>query len=112
MDTPQATPAQLTAVVTALDDHDAVVGLADDGGSWCLGLRDPLDAVVLGPIPTSEPTTGQLTVAALRDRGLDVGLTGSLCDVDALADGGARGRRGAPAAGSPAPGANNARVTS
>ncbi len=87
MDTPQATPGQLAAVATALDDHDAVVGLADDGGWWVLGLRDPLDAVVLGPIPTSEPTTGRLTVAALRDRGLDVGLTGSLCDVDTLADG-------------------------
>lgn len=87
MDTPQATPAQLIAVAAALDDHDAVVGLADDGGWWVLGLRDPRDAVVLGSIPTSEPTTGELTVAALRERGLDVGLAESLCDVDTLADG-------------------------
>jgi uncharacterized protein len=88
MDTPQATGRQLTAVVDALEHHEAVLGPADDGGWWVLGLRDPADAVALTGVPTSTEQTGALTLAALADRGLAVCETAPLRDLDTAADGG------------------------
>ncbi|MEE3921118.1 DUF2064 domain-containing protein [Micromonospora sp. BRA006-A] len=41
MDTPQPAPASLAAAVRRLEDADAALGIAHDGGWWALGLRDP-----------------------------------------------------------------------
>ncbi len=86
MDTPHVTPELLTASAAGLDDHDAVLGPAEDGGWWVLALRHPNDAWVLRDVPMSTPTTGADTRAALVAAGLDVGTTATLRDVDEVAD--------------------------
>jgi rSAM/selenodomain-associated transferase 1 len=90
MDTPQLTAAgHLDPALRWLgdeEDADAVLGPADDGGWWALGLRDPGHAEVLRSIPTSTATTGDRTLTALRLRGLRVRLLPHLRDVDTAAD--------------------------
>ncbi|MFC0007744.1 TIGR04282 family arsenosugar biosynthesis glycosyltransferase [Micromonospora siamensis] len=86
MDTPQLTPARLSAAVRRLADGDAVLGRAADGGWWGLGLRDPRHAAALRAVPTSTPDTCRLTWAALRGRGLRVAPLPVLRDVDVWAD--------------------------
>ncbi|MGH3862867.1 TIGR04282 family arsenosugar biosynthesis glycosyltransferase [Actinokineospora sp.] len=86
MDTPQITPKLLTEAATHLDNADAAIGLADDGGWWALGLRDPAHAEILRLIPTSRPDTGARTLRALRDNGLTVRDLPALSDVDTMAD--------------------------
>ncbi|MFI1733227.1 DUF2064 domain-containing protein [Streptomyces acidicola] len=82
MDTPQVTPELLTV---DLDEGDACLGPAEDGGFWALGLADP-DPELLRGVPMSTPTTG----AAQRDRlvaaGLRVHDLPRLRDVDTAAD--------------------------
>ena len=78
MDTPQLAP-QLSAVDLA--GHDAVLGLAQDGGFWAVGLRAPDPALFLG-VPMSEPTTGAEQLERLRAHGLRVALLPTLRDVD------------------------------
>ncbi len=86
MDTPHLTPALLLAAADGLDVHDAVLGPAEDGGWWVLGLRDPGAASVLRAVPMSTPTTYADTLAALVGAGLDVGATTTLRDVDEVPD--------------------------
>ncbi|MBZ5740388.1 DUF2064 domain-containing protein [Nocardioides sp. GBK3QG-3] len=86
MDTPHVTPEQLRRVAAALDDHDAVLGPAEDGGWWVLGLRTPAAAHVLHDVPMSTPTTYDATRAALVGAGLDVGTTEVMRDVDTVPD--------------------------
>jgi len=88
MDTPQVSPALLAAAVHRLsrDGTDAVLGAAEDGGWWLLGLREPAHAEVLREVETSTPATGALTLAALQSRGLRVGRLTVLRDVDTAAD--------------------------
>ena len=86
MDTPQVPPPLLTAALARLDEADAVLGPAVDGGWWALGLCRPTDAHVLRTVPMSRPDTGARTLAALRATGLSVSLLPSLSDVDTMAD--------------------------
>jgi glycosyltransferase A (GT-A) superfamily protein (DUF2064 family) len=86
MDTPHLTPELLLAAAAGLDRHDAVLGPAEDGGWWVLALRQPAAASVLVGVPMSTPRTYADTLAALAVRGLDVGTTATLRDVDEMAD--------------------------
>jgi hypothetical protein len=88
MDTPQLTPARLRDAAARLvtPGVDAVLGPAEDGGWWALGLRDPRHAVVLTGVPMSTPGTGRATLRALATRGLRVVLLPVLRDVDTAAD--------------------------
>lgn len=86
MDTPQVTAGHLMAAASLLDDADAVIGPAADGGWWTLALRDPGHGRALIDVPMSTPDTGALTVAALLRRGLTVAVTATLRDVDTAAD--------------------------
>jgi len=88
MDTPQISPALLASAANRLGaaSTDAVLGPAEDGGWWALGLRDPRHAKVLRWVPTSLPDTGRLTLAALRASGLRVAALPALRDVDVAAD--------------------------
>jgi glycosyltransferase A (GT-A) superfamily protein (DUF2064 family) len=86
MDTPQVTAGLLTECAGALTRHDAVLGMADDGGWWVLGVTDPAMADCLRRVPMSQSDTGDLTLAALRDTGIDVHLVSELADVDTVDD--------------------------
>jgi glycosyltransferase A (GT-A) superfamily protein (DUF2064 family) len=86
MDTPQLTGDLLGEVVDELHRHEAVLGPAEDGGWWVLGLRETGHARALHAVPTSTPRTGALTERALAGRGLDVRRAARLRDVDTLAD--------------------------
>ncbi|GAA4714587.1 TIGR04282 family arsenosugar biosynthesis glycosyltransferase [Nocardioides conyzicola] len=86
MDTPQLTPAMLTAVGAATEEHDAVLGPAEDGGWWVLALRRPTAARSLHDVPMSTPTTYDDTRRALVGEGLDVAVADTLRDVDTVAD--------------------------
>lgn len=86
MDTPQVTGALLTDAATALEGIDAVLGPAEDGGWWALGLRDPRHAALVAGVPTSRDDTGARTLDALRAAGLRVHLLPILSDVDNIDD--------------------------
>ena len=88
MDTPQVSPVLLEEAVERLsaDGTDAVLGGAEDGGWWALGLRDPRHAKVLRHVATSTSQTGTRTLAALRSRGLRVAQLPVLRDVDTATD--------------------------
>ena len=85
MDTPQVDADLLASCADRLlagGGPDAVLGPANDGGWWALGLRNPRDAHVVADVPTSCPDTGDRTLRALRSAGLRVGLLPTLTDVD------------------------------
>jgi rSAM/selenodomain-associated transferase 1 len=88
MDTPQVDAGLLAAAVERLGegDVDAVLGPAEDGGWWALGLRDPAHGWALRDVPTSTSDTGARTLAALRARGLRIAELPTLRDVDTCAD--------------------------
>lgn len=85
MDTPQVTPRLLADAEAALGGADAVLGPADDGGFWLLGLRRPDPALLLG-VPMSTPDTGRAQHRRLLRAGLRVAIAPTLRDVDTAAD--------------------------
>jgi uncharacterized protein len=86
MDTPQVSAQDLRDAADRLGEGDAVLGDADDGGWWLLGLRETAHADALRDVPMSTPTTGTDTRAALVARGLRVASTTTHRDVDEVAD--------------------------
>jgi hypothetical protein len=89
MDTPQVTAELLTDCARRLLDGDApaaVLGLAHDGGWWVLGVKTPSIAECLRNVPMSRPDTGELTLKALRDNGIDVAFAQRLADIDVVDD--------------------------
>lgn len=81
MDTPQVTPALLTSAVNTLLTTDAVLGLAEDGGWWVLGLRAPRPGAFAG-VPMSTDRTGAEQARRLADLGLVTASLPVLRDVD------------------------------
>lgn len=87
MDTPQLTAQLLRTATTVLGDGaDAVLGPAEDGGWWVLGLGDGRRASVLAEVAMSRPDTHAATVEALGRGGAAVGAVARLRDVDTVAD--------------------------
>lgn len=84
MDTPQVVPAHLEFDHTRFD---ACLGLADDGGYWAIGFREPARAaeVILG-VPMSRSDTGSVQHDRLRAAGMSVQLLAELVDVDTAED--------------------------
>jgi rSAM/selenodomain-associated transferase 1 len=85
MDTPQLTAQLLDEGLAALEDHDAVLGPADDGGYWSVGLRNaPAGSF------TGVPMSADDTLARQRERFAALGLATyeqtTLTDVDTIAD--------------------------
>ncbi|MFF3322799.1 DUF2064 domain-containing protein [Streptomyces sp. NPDC002889] len=80
MDTPQVTPA-LLAQGLELTRSGAVIGPAEDGGFWALGLAEPDPGLLLG-VPMSVPETGAVQRRRLIDAGLTVRDLPQLRDVD------------------------------
>jgi len=87
MDTPQLTPAGLDRAWSQLlaRDTDAVLGPADDGGYWAIGVRAPR-AGLFDDVEMSTERTGRQQCARLRVLGLEVTELDRLRDVDTFAD--------------------------
>lgn len=87
MDTPQVTAGILSDAVGALSRGDArsVLGPADDGGWWTIGLRRP-DPEVFANIAMSTNRTGALQWNRLIERGLKPHRLPRLRDVDTYRD--------------------------
>jgi uncharacterized protein len=85
MDTPQLTPRMLAHALTRLDGADAVLGPAQDGGYWAIGLRTA-DAAVFAGVPMSHPRTCAVQRARLHALGLRTRELPALRDVDDIAD--------------------------
>jgi hypothetical protein len=85
MDTPQLTGALLADALAALDDHDAVLGPATDGGYWGIGLRRADPRALVG-VPMSVDHTLAAQRTRLRELGLAVADAATLVDVDTIAD--------------------------
>lgn len=90
MDTPHLTPGLLAEAAAPLlgpdPATDAVLGPAEDGGWWALARRDPSAADCLAQVAMSTAHTGEDTRRALVAAGWRVATTGSLRDVDEVAD--------------------------
>lgn len=87
MDTPQVDPWLLEEAIASLEapGTDAVLGHAEDGGYWAIGLRRP-DPRAFAGVPMSVAATGARQEEALRRLGLRVGLLPTLRDVDLIGD--------------------------
>ena len=83
MDTPQLRADDLTTAAHLLDDHTSVLGPAEDGGWWLLGVRHGSDAAALTTVAMSTPSTGQHTREVIPG---PTALIRSLRDVDTWAD--------------------------
>ncbi len=86
MDTPQVSAASLTAVAALLEDHDAALAPATDGGWWALARRDPDVVRHLVDVPMSTDTTFADTQRALERAGARVAHGAPMTDVDTVAD--------------------------
>jgi uncharacterized protein len=87
MDSPQVTAALLDDAVAALRAPavDAVLGPAEDGGYWAIGLNRP-DPRVFAGVPMSRPDTGRRQLERLHRLGLRTRLLPVLRDVDHFDD--------------------------
>jgi rSAM/selenodomain-associated transferase 1 len=85
MDTPQMTPLQLAHAAAVLAGGRAVLGHAEDGGWWALGL-ERADAQVFLGVPMSSDVTGREQEVRMRKRGLSPVLLPVLRDIDHLDD--------------------------
>ncbi len=83
MDTPQITTALIDRSLGLLCSPgvDAVLGHAEDGGWWSIGLRTPTAGVFLG-VPMSTDRTGAAQQARLHELGLRSVDLPRLTDVD------------------------------
>lgn len=87
MDTPQVTAISLAAAIEpVLSGRDSVLGPAEDGGWWALGLAEPRRAQALAGVPMSRDDTGERTLRALKAAGLEPGMLPALSDVDTMTD--------------------------
>ncbi|MFC9763620.1 DUF2064 domain-containing protein [Rhodococcus jostii] len=88
MDTPQVTAGLLAESADLLTERKGrcVLGLAEDGGWWILGVPDAVATEAIGSVPTSSPDTGRLTREALLAAGAEVLSLPTLRDVDYATD--------------------------
>jgi uncharacterized protein len=84
-DLPDLSADLLTEALALLDSHPVVLGPARDGGYWLLGLREPAP-YLFEDVPWSTPEVLSVTLARLRERGLEPALLPTLADLDEAAD--------------------------
>lgn len=85
MDTPQVTATLIECATSALLQNGGVLGLAQDGGWWAIGLSAPDPQVFLG-VPMSADDTGARQLARLRERGIVPFMLPVLRDIDRVDD--------------------------
>jgi glycosyltransferase A (GT-A) superfamily protein (DUF2064 family) len=83
MDSPHLQADDLAEAADRLDQHPSVLGPAEDGGWWLLGVRHGSDASALASVEMSTPSTGQHTREVLP---APTALIRTLRDVDTWAD--------------------------
>jgi uncharacterized protein len=83
MDTPQLTVDDLVGASDLLADYPSVLGPAEDGGWWLLGVRHGSDASMLATVKMSTASTGRHTRAVLPT---PTALIRTLRDVDTWDD--------------------------
>ena len=94
-DAPQITRADIAAAFRALKRHDAVIGPAEDGGYWLLGLARPAPPGLFDGVRWSHAETRADLEARLAACGLTrIARLRGLRDVDHAADLGALKRGG------------------
>jgi rSAM/selenodomain-associated transferase 1 len=79
-DSPQVPTSWIARGFELIGSSDVVLGPCDDGGYWCVGMREPLD--VFSGIPMSTPAVLERTLALARERELRVALLPQTFDVD------------------------------
>jgi rSAM/selenodomain-associated transferase 1 len=83
-DSPQISLATVEKAINALEESDVVLGPADDGGYYLIGMRGPHD--VFSGIPMSTSIVLQMTIEAAQQQGLIVRQIDPLFDIDELPD--------------------------
>ena len=94
MDTPQINARLLDDQLAALSapsaqadgQRTAVLGGAEDGGWWLIGLPGTDPRLVFRGVPMSTARTGAAQARRLRSLGLHVAAAPELCDIDTIAD--------------------------
>ena len=84
-DCPEVTPADIQAAWAALRDYDLVLGPAQDGGYWLIGLRSN-EPSLFRWMPWSTGAVGGETIQRARRAGLKVKLLRRLNDIDTAGD--------------------------
>ena len=80
-DAPDLSAAHLRGAVAALNQHPAVIGPAEDGGYWLLGLRAP-SPWAFDDVPWSTDRVFAITVNRFRERGMEPRILATLADLD------------------------------
>jgi rSAM/selenodomain-associated transferase 1 len=84
-DCPTLDAAALCAAIALLDDHDLVLGPADDGGYTLAGTRAPAPSLFTA-VPMSTAHTAVDTLAEARRLGLRAVVTAARPDLDRVSD--------------------------
>lgn len=84
-DCPTLTGEDVVDAFDALGDADVVLGPAEDGGYWLIGLRQHAP-VLFREIPWSTARVLAVTEARARAAGLSVGILKAMADIDTLED--------------------------
>ncbi len=86
-DIPGITRKHVATAFAALGNHDAVLGPADDGGYWLVGLRRrPRIAEIFAAVRWSSEHTFDDTANNIRGQGMSLAIVGTLADIDTGAD--------------------------
>ena len=86
-DIPGITSAHVASAFAALGKHDAVLGPADDGGYWLVGLRRrPRIAEIFANVRWSSEHTFGDTAKNIQGQGMSLAMIGTLADIDTGAD--------------------------
>jgi hypothetical protein len=80
-DVPEMTGGVIVEAFSALDERDIVIGPAEDGGYYLIGLKKPCRRV-FEDIEWSSDTVLSRTLERAREAGLSVGLVRTLRDID------------------------------
>ncbi len=90
MDTPHVPSFVLRDAVDLVEAGDSVLGLASDGGFWCIGFHHPPDGVtwadLFHDVPMSTDATGKQQLNRLVSHGCDVTLLPEYSDFDTFED--------------------------
>jgi len=80
-DTPDLAPQHVEAAIAALDNHEVVIGPAEDGGYYLIGMRQPMPELLID-MPWSTEQVLPETLARLDQRGIAPVLLETLADCD------------------------------